>query len=121
MDVCFNGHDDIVQILFEQGFVEPPECINMCDGNTALIYASINGLTNAVKILLESGKALPEHKNLKGMSALMYAAKNGYVNVVKLLLEFKKNHPEIKDDDDEKSALILAYENGHSDVVKLFC
>jgi len=58
------------------------------EGNTALMFASLNGDVNITKLLLDNG-AFTKSKNNTGRSALNYALSNKIysIEVIKLLLE----------------------------------
>jgi ankyrin repeat protein len=76
----------------------------------ALIYASENGHTDIVNLLIENGADI----HAKDDYALIWASKKGYIEIVKLLIE---NGANIHAKDDY--ALRWASENGHTDIVKL--
>jgi ankyrin repeat protein len=85
-------------------------------GRTALWWASMNGHTEVVKLLLDKG-ALLDDKNEDGLTALMLASANGHTEVVKLLLD----RGALVDEKNKyaNTALMLASDNGHTEVVKL--
>ncbi len=56
-------------------------------GETALMYAALNGHSEVVNILLENGTAITNYQNYRGETALIFATKNGHRKVVELLLE----------------------------------
>jgi len=55
-------------------------------GNSALTWASREGYTKIVQLLLAHG-ADPTIKNNMNYKALVYACKNGYEDIVKILLD----------------------------------
>jgi len=111
--------------------------INIKDRNelkTAIIYASENGHTEVVKLLIENNAKLDESGKGR-VIALISAIKKGYVEIVKLLLwkivEGRKNitdENEIKDYNDKhlnkkdtewKTALIWAAILEHTEIIEL--
>eukprot|EP00750_Incisomonas_marina_P018515 INCI2989.1.p1 GENE.INCI2989.1~~INCI2989.1.p1 ORF type:complete len:445 (-),score=67.79 INCI2989.1:4-1338(-) len=57
------------------------------DGFTPLIFASCNGATDAVRVLVEEGGADVRYKSPDGSSALHVAAQDGHVMVLRELLQ----------------------------------
>ena len=57
------------------------------NGYTALMFASLNGHTDIVKLLIEKGANIDAGINLENETALMFSSKNGHIDVVKTLLE----------------------------------
>jgi ankyrin repeat protein len=132
-----NGHPETVAVLLANG-AQVNEKIN--DGWTALITAAQEGHTEIVKVLLANGANINERGN-HGRTVLMWAA--GYENrgaldqlavarlVVKDNGESEKNHIETvkvllahgadtnAKDDNDATALMLAAQNGHSEIVRL--
>ena len=82
----------------------------------ALMYASKNGHTTCVKLLLEAGADV-NLKDRDDSTALMYGATNGYDDCVELLLKAEAD-VNTKDRDD-MTALALATSNGHAGCAKL--
>lgn len=90
------------------GFLEPP-----------LLFATRTGNYEKFKLHIEKCEDVnltQKHKNY-GTTALMYASRSGYIEMVKQLLE-KGADINIKDDGG-RTALDLAKENNHSEVVSL--
>lgn len=69
--------------------MEDKEYINYQDslGYTALMYASMNGHMEIVKLLLENG-ADTSIKNNDGKTALILAFENNHIDIVDLIEEF---------------------------------
>jgi|688.fasta_scaffold711747_1 ankyrin repeat protein len=85
-------------------------------GNNALTWASKNGISEIVKMLLDKG-VNPNIKNTELITPLSFASEKGYVNIVKMLLD-KGADPNIKDKWGQ-TALIYASQNGHENIVKM--
>ena len=81
-------------------------------------FAAYFGLTDIVKLLIETGKADIDSKDSGGLTPLSWAAGRGHDAVIKLLLETGKADMESKDSYSRKP-LSWAAENGHEAVVKL--
>lgn len=84
-------------------------------GEQSDIWASEQGSTECVKILLEAG-ANPDNFEWDGWSSLHWAARNGHVEVVKLLID----HGAASDHKDRKgnTPLEWAADREHWDVVE---
>ena len=83
---------------------------------SSLMYASSEGHTEAVKLLLDHDPQVDMQDN-EGWSALMHASLHGHVEVVKLLLD---SGAEIHiQDKSGRSALMHASYNGHIEVTKV--
>ena len=133
MAAAENGHDRCVELLIKEGtrivlqtknnekipYVDWPQeneeedfFVNL----TALMYASKNGHTTCVKLLLEAGADV-NLKDRDDRTALMYGATNGYDDCVELLL---KTGADVNTKDrDDMTALALATRNGHAECAKL--
>ena len=118
---------EILQLLILSGVN-----VNMKDGNgmTALMIASINGFTKAVKILLQAGadpniehhipinekvfstSTLPKTHTIR-FTALTYASFQKNSEVVKLLLKANANPNQ-----ENAIALMIAAEQGYLDIVQ---
>ena len=92
------------------------------DGNfepmpfSALDVASLRGLQEVVRLLISHPNIRTEATGPGNFSALHFAAKGGSVEVVEILLEkFDVNTADIRG----RTALQIASQEGHSDVVKL--
>jgi len=99
-----------------------PYVINYKDNNygvTALMYASLNGSTECVRLLLGAG-ASPNLQSNYGLTALMYASKKGHSDCVRLLLEAGAK-PNLQNNsvNSGNTALILASYWGHEECVRL--
>ena len=92
------------------------------DGNfepmpySALDVASLYGLQEVVRLLINHPDILIEATGPGNFSALHFAAKGGSVEVVKILLaKFDPNAADIRG----RTALQIASQEGHSDIVEL--
>jgi hypothetical protein len=81
-------------------------------------FAAYFGLTDILKLLIETSKVEVGSKDSGGKTPLSYAAQNGHEAVVKLLLETGKAEVNSKDAYSE-TPLLYAARNGHEAVVKL--
>ena len=86
------------------------------NGGTPLMYASYNGNTEAVELLLKN-EAKIDIKNNDGWTALMFASEMGRKDIVELLLKDKANSN--IQNNDGKTALMLASINRHKETVEL--
>ena len=104
---------EIVRLLLEKG-----GDVNARDsyGNTALIFASIDGRLEIIRLLLAKGADV-NARNDYGITALMLASKAGHKEVVQLLLE-KGADPNIQNKDGD-TALILALGNDLKEIAQL--
>ena len=64
------------------------------DGNTAMIYAAINGHIDIVELLISKGGKL-DIQNDHGSTAMIVAAGNGHIDIVELLIS-KGGNPSIR-------------------------
>jgi len=115
-DAAYSGNTNCVKLLLDRG-----ANVNgrSAYGETALYFAAGRNQPDCVKLLLDHG-ADADCGDLvcnKGYTPLMSAADGGYFQCAKLLLDYGANI-DIKAENG-KTALDLAGENGHSDVVKL--
>ena len=85
-------------------------------GDTALIWASINGFDEVVAFLL-GNNANPNIQNDSGNTALIFAASKGHKKVVKSLL-YTDVEVETKAKNGD-TALSKATEKGHTEIVKM--
>jgi ankyrin repeat protein len=84
-----------------------------------LLWATINGYSKIVNILLADGADL-DIRDWAGRTLLSLAAENGHEGVVKLLLDTGKVDIDIESkDSNSRSPLSYAAENGHEGVIKL--
>lgn len=86
------------------------------DGNTALMYAADQGLSDIFELLLEGG-ADPDIQNRSGNTALMMASYQDHTEIVRLLLDHGAD-PNIKNRFGN-SALMRAEERGYNDIATL--
>lgn len=84
-------------------------------GRTALMWASANGHTNTVILLLSAGADV-NIINRAGKTALILASKNGHTDIVKVLLFAGTNVDTA--DHRRYTALMIASTNGYTDIVK---
>ena len=68
------------------------------DGNTAIIWACKNGLTEVVKLLIEKG-ADPNIQNKYVSTALIYACRKGHIEICKAILSHAIILPELTEKD----------------------
>jgi ankyrin repeat protein len=82
-----------------------------------LLFASFNGHTSVVKLLLDNG-ALPSQRDGLGRTALMWAATGDNAEAVELLLEAGSEVNAV-DTSEGFTALMHAAAEGHASVVKV--
>jgi len=119
LDACKNGNLETVKKLTESTFSSKGVDVNVKDslGRTALAWASHNGYTEIVKILIEKGVNVNEPSGSKKARALLLAALNGDFLTTKLLIESGAN---VNDSDIEGvTAIGAAANNGHKSIVEL--
>jgi ankyrin repeat protein len=80
--------------------------------NKPIKYASSNGYTETVRLLLSDPRVNPAIENNYPIGM---ASNGGHTEVVKLLL----NNPHVDPSDDDNYAIIIAAEKGHFEIVKL--
>ena len=108
-----NGYTEIVKLLLEAGADVNHKSF---DGATALILASRNGHTEVVKLLLEAGA---------NVNATLSTARNYYSRIrpnvadIMSLPARERNLHEYLKKMGESTPLILASQNGHTEIVKL--
>ena len=143
-----NGHSEIAKLLIEKGadvnakdarysrtplmhaawfcnaeivklLIEKSADVNAKTSSawTPLMYAAMSDRTENVKLLIEKGADVNAKDTYYSATTLIQAAMYGRVNVVKLLLKNGAD-PNIKAPNG-KTALGLAREKGHTDVVEL--
>jgi len=107
------NRQEVVQVLLAHG--ADPNARSM--GSTALIWASINGSNDLVRLLLDRGADLKATDRQHGMNALQCAAMAGKADTVKLLLD---RGAEVNSRDrDGKTALIWAAHYGRDETVQV--
>jgi len=87
------------------------------EGRTALMYASFNGHSEIILLLVENGASVAR-RDLMGRTALLYAATGPFAESVKILLD-KGARPNVVDSDEHFSPLMHAAAEGNLDVVKI--
>ncbi len=85
------------------------------EGWTALMFAAQDGLTEAIKTLVQAG-AMLETKNNKGNTPLLLAALNGHSEAVKALIQAGAKLDAT--DKDGFTPLMVAAYNGHTETIK---
>ena len=80
------------------------------DNNYAIQYASANGNTEIVKLLIEAGADVTADGNY----AIRWASRNGHEEIVKLLIEAGADVTA-----ENNYAIAWASRNGHKEIVKL--
>eukprot|EP00598_Pedospumella_elongata_P000802 CAMPEP_0184971942 /NCGR_PEP_ID=MMETSP1098-20130426/4049_1 /TAXON_ID=89044 /ORGANISM="Spumella elongata, Strain CCAP 955/1" /LENGTH=1168 /DNA_ID=CAMNT_0027494147 /DNA_START=137 /DNA_END=3643 /DNA_ORIENTATION=+ len=88
------------------------------DGNTALMKAASEGLTEIVRLLLDHSDVDVNVQNEKGLTALMKASRNGCIETVRLLLAHSQTKVNVQDADDE-TALMKASGTNNTEIVRL--
>ncbi|GJL72924.1 MAG: hypothetical protein NMNS01_21230 [Nitrosomonas sp.] len=120
MIASYYGFNETINALIDRGVDIEATLISSQNvpigGLNALILASAQGHTEAVKQLLNAG-AKTHGANNKGQTALHVASINGHIKVAKLLLE--KGADIYSTDNEGNTALIWASTKGHVDVAKL--
>ncbi len=107
------GNKDLVELLIDTGMdIDKQDC----DGNTALMYASIHNQCDVIKILVDGGADV-NATNHDQATALMIACYSGCQVIVKLLLE-KSAHVNAVDAFCS-TALMFASINGYYTIAKL--
>jgi len=84
--------------------------------STVLMYASSNGHTDIIKLLIEAG-ANVNFQNYDNNTALMFASEKGHTDIIKLLIEAGADIN--IQNKYNKTALMFASWNGHTEIVKL--
>ncbi len=115
MGAAYNGDaEEIVRIL------SMPCDIDAQDdhGVTALMYAAMDGHTDAVRRLIENGADLEIQSFSRHFTALMYAVRGGHTSTVQALLSAKAD-PDVHDEDDtHDTPLTLAASYGFLPIVR---
>ena len=117
-EACRDGLvDDVEKLLASGADVNKPDE----DGDTPLAYASMEGRTDVVRLLLAVKDIDVNKADDDRYTPLALASKEGYVDVVQLLLavndnDFKKT---VGGDTSLRYALGYASKKGHTDVVSL--
>ncbi|CEP01383.1 hypothetical protein PBRA_001989 [Plasmodiophora brassicae] len=107
------GHDDVLELLAD----DSRTAINARDrqGNTALHLAASAGHDDAVKALLRASATEVTARTMCSWTALHCAALHGHVDVAALLLDAQGDI----DADDKATALDLAWQGGHVNIVMM--
>ncbi len=110
----FFGDSDMGDNAFIQNFKNDINKPVDNDGNTSLIVAARNGLSDTIKELIAL-KADVDETNKSGETALMYATLEGRADIVKILIGAKANVNAVKNNG--TTALIWATDHGNIDAV----
>ncbi|MBN1903461.1 MAG: ankyrin repeat domain-containing protein, partial [Deltaproteobacteria bacterium] len=89
------------------------------DGTTPLMIAANMGDFELVKFLLENGAKINK-KAQNGTTALWIAVTRRHSPIAMLLIE-NGAHVDIINKDIDVSILMIASQNGHTEIVRLFC
>jgi ankyrin repeat protein len=109
---CSNGFDTLAMELLEA--IDPSYTDN--DGNTALVEACRNGLTDVAISIIRTGKSNPSQvNNINGYTALIYSCYYGYNDVVTELINTGLSNPSFVDSYGY-TALIYACYYGYTDI-----
>ena len=87
-------------------------------GRTPLSWAAMEGHTDIVQLLLNTGKVDADSKDKWGRTPLSLAAANGHTDTVQLLLDTGNAEADSKDKN-SRTPLSWAAEEGHTDTVQL--
>ncbi|GIY84975.1 ankyrin-1 [Caerostris darwini] len=110
-----HGHADVIEILLNhKAFVN----VRTKRGMTPLHHAAAQGHTNVVKLLVDKYGAAIDGLTLSKQTALHLASQQGRFETCRSLLDMKAD-PNATDNRGQ-TPLLLAAENDHSEVVKLF-
>ena len=112
---AYEGHLELLGLLLQAGADKDATMTD--DGATPLYLAAQNGQEQVAKLLLEAGAKIDKADD-DGMTPLHAAASQNQVKLVQLLLDFGAQKS-LKRKEDGKTAIQLAYEKGHSNVVHL--
>jgi serine/threonine-protein phosphatase 6 regulatory ankyrin repeat subunit B len=115
MNASRHGNYELAELLLKSG-ADPN--IRRKSGRTALKSASGNGWDKVVTLLLKYNAEINVQDNDYGMTALMYAITAGHISVAKLLIAKTESADIDLSDNEGRSALIIASDKGHGDVVK---
>ena len=111
---CSNGKIEYVKCCIRRG-------VNIDQvkyyGETALMFASRDGHTPVVELLLNKGAKIDQVNDDGRWTALMFASLNGHTSVVELLLNKGANINQA--DNFGRTALMFASWYGHTEVVEL--
>ena len=124
-----NGHEDVVDTIFNYCNLAEVQCVNEVDGRTPLFSAVMNSHENVVRKLLANGATIKAN----GTTAIHIAAEHGDQNILRILFKATANNPdtnrgtEMKDsgltllrsyDTKGDTPLHKAARNGHSAAVQ---
>ncbi|KAG8199145.1 hypothetical protein JTE90_015980 [Oedothorax gibbosus] len=110
-----HGHADVIEILLKnKAFVN----VRTKRGMTPLHHGAAQGHSNVVKLLIEKYGAATDGLTLSKQTALHLASQQGRFETCRLLLDLRADSNAI--DNKGQTPLLLAAENDHSEVVKLF-
>jgi len=117
---CEGGYLPIVEVLLQYQDRYDINCQDS-DGFTALHLACNNNHVDVVKRLCQDPKLDMTKKNVYAYKALMIGCDKGYLPIVEVLLQYQDRYDINCQDNDGFTALHLACNNNHVDVVKRLC
>ena len=121
-----NNDIHTVQEMINNGYdVDQPAFIivnNQMRERYPLIFAIVNGFFDIVDVLLNAGSNI-NYKDMRGLNSIMYVANLGHVEVLQKLIinleAFGVVNIINETDDSGWSALMIACEEGHRDIVEI--
>jgi ankyrin repeat protein len=114
--VCCNGNLERLKNLIADNEISLFDSGLFINKLSPLMYATRNGHTNLVEILIQAGVNI-NRQDETGETALIIACRCGFKDIAELLLINQANY-NIKTDDN-KTALVVAIENGHFETIDL--
>ena len=109
------GYSGVVELLVEADADTELTCD---EGRTALLWAAVNGETEAVRSLLQAAANVDHLSGNHGATALMEASEQGHTEVMRLLLE-AGSQVNVAAFSDGATALADASMDGHTEAVRL--
>ena len=120
MSACFNGHNDVVELLLGHSDRNIDLNARNNHGFTAFMFACYKGQKDVVKLLMDHSEIIELNaRNDDGVTAFVFACYKGHKDVVKLLLDHSERIELNAKDDNGDTAFVWACSNGQKDVVKL--
>ena len=112
---CRDGNESDAQLLYEEA--NPSEAVV----SEALMSAVTGGHERVVRWLITSCNAGVSLSDDSGRTPLMLASAEGQCGVIRILVGAGALINKVNPEDDYKTALVYACENGHTDAVRLLC
>lgn len=114
MKAALNGQYEAVEKLLEKG-----AAVDLEDkgGYTALMLAASNNFANVVELLIQHGADINHIEHSHNWTAILWAAKQGHLETVQVLLKYGAKTT--LTDDQNKTALDYARQNGHQQIASL--